>query len=87
MAEFRNRRSVTNGAKRGAFATNVVQRVGAAVSGITDVQRCETSVYYPSGQKTDNLRYAKDVSRYQSGLSFSSQCVNENVMQPGQEDF
>ena len=87
MAEFTNRRTVTNGAHRGASAIDVVQRVGAAVSGITDAQRCETSVHYPSGQETDNLRYVKDVSRYPSGFSFSSQCVNENVMQPGQEDF
>jgi len=55
--------------------TNGTQR-GAAVS-----------VHYPSGQGPDNLHYVEAISRYEPGLSFSSLCVNENAMQPGQEQF
>ena len=65
MAEFDNRRTVTNGTQHGAAV----------------------SVHYPSGQGPDNLHYVEAVSRYEPGLIFSSQRVNENAMQPGQEQF
>ena len=76
MAEFNNRRAVTTGAQRGALT----------VSDTMDANQREV-VHYPSGQDTDNLRYVRDISRYESGLSFSSQRVNENATQPGQEHF
>ena len=44
-------------------------------------------VHYPSGQGPDNLHYVEAISRYEPGLSFSSLRVNENAMQPGQEQF
>ena len=63
MTEFDNRRTVTNGAQRGAAV----------------------SVHYPSGQGPDNLRYAEAISRYEPGLIFSSQRVNENAVQAGSD--
>ena len=65
MAEFDNRRTVTNGTQHGAAVSD----------------------HYPSGQGPDNLHYVEAVSRYEPGLIFSSHCVNENAMQPGQEQF
>ena len=45
------------------------------------------SVHYPSGQGPDNLHYVETISRYEPELIFSSHRVNENAMQPGQEQF
>ena len=82
MVEFNNRRTVTTGAQRGAAVSS-----GTAVSGTPNAKQFGVSVQYASGQDTDNFRYVNDISRYEPGLSFSSQRVNENVMQSGQEQF
>jgi len=85
MVEFNNRRTVTTGAQRGAAVS--LGTAVSAVSGTPNAKQRGVSVQYARGQDTDNFRYVYDISRYEPGLSFSSQRVNENVMQSGQEQF